>query len=91
MFGNSLELQYHTLSMLIKVYARCENKVLYRHVCIVFLPNPPIAMLELPSCLSHEWLTLLKRCYWLVRQNFLFQNFRNQKHYLSRHDFCRNL
>ena len=34
----------------------------------VFLPNPLIAILELPNCLSHEWLTLLKRCYWFVRQ-----------------------
>ena len=37
-------------------------------MCIVFLPNPPIAILELPHYLSHEWLTFLKRCYWLVRQ-----------------------
>ena len=37
----------------------CENKVLHRHVCIVFLPNPLIAILELPNCLSHEWLTFL--------------------------------
>ena len=34
-----------------------ESKVLHRHVRIVFLPNPPIAILELPNCLSHEWLT----------------------------------
>ena len=33
-------------------------------------PNPPIAILELPNCLSHEWLTFLKRCYWLVRQEY---------------------
>ena len=39
-------------------------------MCIVFLPNPPIAILELPNCLSHEWLTFLKRCYWLVRQEY---------------------
>ena len=44
----------------------CENKVLHRHVCIVFLPNPPIAILELPNCLSHEWLTFLKRCYFVA-------------------------
>ena len=37
---------------------------------LVFLPNPPIAILELPNCLSHEWLTFLKRCYWLVRQEY---------------------
>ena len=48
----------------------CENKVLHRHVCIVFLPNPPIAILELPNCFSHERLTFLKRCYWLVRQEY---------------------
>ena len=42
--------------------------ILHRHVCIVFLPNPPVAMLELPNCLSHEWLTFLK--YWLVRQEY---------------------
>ena len=54
--------------MLVKVL--CENKVLHRHVCIVFLLNPPIAILELPNCLSHEWLTFLKRCYWLVSQEY---------------------
>ena len=42
------------------VMAICENKVLHRHVCIVFLPNPPIAIAELPNCLSHECLTFLK-------------------------------
>ena len=47
-----------------------ENKVLRRHVCIVFLPNPPTAILELPNCLSHEWLTFLKRWFWLVRQEY---------------------
>ena len=47
-----------------------ENKVLHRHVCIVFLPNPPTAILELPNCLSHEWLTFLKRWFWLVRQEY---------------------
>ena len=36
----------------------------------MFLPNPPLAILELPNCLSHEWLTFLKRCYWLVRQKY---------------------
>ena len=47
-----------------------ENKVLH-NVCIVFLPNPPTAILELPNRLSHESLTFLKRCYWLARQEFL--------------------
>ena len=27
--------------------ALCKNMVLYCHVCIAFLPNPPIAILEL--------------------------------------------
>ena len=31
----------------------------HRHVCIVFLPNPPTTILELLNCLSHEWLTFL--------------------------------
>ena len=44
--------------MLVKAYA--ENKVFHRHVCVVLFPNPLIAILELPSCLSHEWLTFLK-------------------------------
>ena len=44
----------------------CKNKVLHRHVCIAFLPNPPIVILELPNCLSHEWLTFLKRCYLIL-------------------------
>ena len=47
-----------------------ENKVLHCHVCIVLLPNPPIAIVQLPNCLSHECLTFLKRCYWLVRQEY---------------------
>ena len=41
--------------------------VLRRHVCIVFLPNPPTTIPKLPSRLSHVWLTFLKRCNWLVR------------------------
>ena len=50
----------------------CENKVLHRHLCIVFLPNRPIVIHELPSCLSHEWLTFQKRCYWfIVRQEYI--------------------
>ena len=39
-------------------------------MCIVFLPNPAMAIRELPNCLNHEWLTFLKRCYWLVRQEY---------------------
>ena len=31
----------------------CKNMVLRRHVCIVFLPNPPIAILKLPNCSNH--------------------------------------
>ena len=58
-----------TILLIIYVSQRlCKSKVLHRHVYIVFLPNLPIAILELPNCLSHEWLTFLKRCYWLVRQ-----------------------
>ena len=48
----------------------CENKVLHRHVCIVFLPNLPIAILESPNYLGHKWLTFLKCCYWLIRQEY---------------------
>ena len=44
-----------------------KNKVLHRHVYIVFLLNPPMAILELPNYLSNQWLTFLKRSYWLVR------------------------
>ena len=47
-----------------------EYKVVHRHACIVFLPNPPIAIFELPSCLSRKWLTFLKRWYSLVRQEY---------------------
>ena len=43
----------------------CENKVLHRHVCIVLLPNPPIAILELPNCLSH-WMANFAK----VRQEY---------------------
>ena len=53
--------------MLVKVYA---SMGLHRHVCIVFLPNPSIAILELPNCLSYGWVTYLKRCYWLVGQEY---------------------
>ena len=30
----------------------------------------PISGYELPNCLSREWLTVLKRCYWLVSQEY---------------------
>ena len=39
--------------MLVKAYARIRSFV-HRHVCIMFLPNPPIAILELRNCLSHD-------------------------------------
>jgi hypothetical protein len=46
------------------------NLVLHRHVhvCIVFLPNPPIAISNLPYCSSHGKVTFLKHCFWLVGQ-----------------------
>ena len=60
-----------TIYLIIYVGQRlCKNMVLHRHVCIVFLPNPPIAILELPYCSSRAWLTFLKRFYWLVRQEY---------------------
>ena len=52
--------------MLVKVYARIRSFIL----TFVFLPNPPKAILKLPNCLGHEWLTVLKRYYWLVRQEY---------------------
>ena len=48
----------------------CKDKVLHLHVCIVFLPSSPITIPEIPNCLSHKWLTFLKRCHWLVRQEY---------------------
>ena len=42
----------------------CKNMVLHCHVRIVFLPNTPIPIVELPNCLSNGWLTKLKGCYW---------------------------
>ena len=48
----------------------CKDMDLHRHVCIVFWPNPPIAILELPNCLSYGRLTFLKRYYWLVGQEY---------------------
>ena len=30
--------------------------VFHRHMCIVFLPNSLIAILNLPNCLSRGWL-----------------------------------
>ena len=44
-----------------------KNMVLHRQVCIVFLPNPPIGILQLPYCPSRGRLNFLTRCYWLVR------------------------
>jgi hypothetical protein len=32
-------------------------------VCIVFLPNPPIAISNLPCCSSHGEVTFIKSCY----------------------------
>ena len=49
--------QYNSLLMLVKVYSR-------------FFQNPLIAILELLNCLGQEWLTFLKRCYCLVRQEY---------------------
>ena len=45
--------------MLVKVYA----KGLHRHVSKVFWPNPPIAILELPNCLSYG-------CYIVILMSF---------------------
>ena len=56
--------------MLVKIYGRYKNQVLPRHLCVVFLPNLPIEILKLPNCLSYEWLTFLKRCYLLIRQEY---------------------
>ena len=59
--------------MLLIIYvgqSLCENKFLHLHVCIVFLLNAPIAILELLNSLSQGWLTFLKRCCWLVRQEY---------------------
>ena len=54
---DSLELQYNSLSMLVKVYARMIKVpfIVMCHVCVVFLRHPPIAIVELPKCLSHEY------------------------------------
>jgi hypothetical protein len=41
-----------SLSMLVNKYLFI-NLLLHRHVCIVFLPNPPIAISNLPYCSSH--------------------------------------
>ena len=48
----------------------CKDTGLHRHVHIVFWPNPPITILELPNYLSYGWLTFLKRCYWLIGQEY---------------------
>ena len=42
--------------------------VLHHHMCIVFLPNTPLGILELPYCSSCRWLTFLKHCFWLVME-----------------------
>ena len=41
--------------------------VLHRQMCILFLPNPPIAILVLPNCSCRGWLTFLKRWCWLFK------------------------
>ena len=48
----------------------CNNIVLHRHVCIVFLPNPAIAILELPNCSRRGSLTFLKRWCLLVKREY---------------------
>ena len=51
----------NTLELIIYVgQSLCQNKVLHRHVCIVFLRSPLITILKLPNCFSHEWLTFSK-------------------------------
>ena len=53
---------------MVNVYAEIWSFVV---TCVfVFLLNSPIAILELPNCLRNGWLTFLKRCYWLVRQEY---------------------
>ena len=52
---------------MVMIYARIRS----------FMPNPPIAILELPQkCLSHEWQTFQKRCYWLVIGKNTISNWR---------------
>ena len=47
-------LQNHCIiNVLLIIYVSkplCKNLALHRHVCVVFLPNPPIAILELSNC-----------------------------------------
>ena len=55
--GEGLEIIIITIQFIIYVgQGLCKSKVLHRHACIVFLPNPPIAILEL--------ITQLMVCIW---------------------------
>ena len=47
----------------------CKNKVLHRHVRIVFWRNLPIAIPKLTNFLSHGCRTFVKR-YWFVEQKY---------------------
>ena len=53
---------YLNLSIIYVGQGLCKNKVVHRQVCVMFWPNPPIAILELPNCLSYGWLASLKGC-----------------------------
>ena len=53
--------------MLFNVYAKHGSSLSRAYV---FLLNPPMAILQLPYCSSHAWLTFLKCCYWLVWQEY---------------------
>ena len=44
------------------------NLVFHRHMCTVFLPNPPIVISLL--LMSHGYVTFLKHCCWLVGQKY---------------------
>ena len=45
-----------TMLLIIYVPQRSgKNTIFHRHVCIVFWPNPPVAILKLPNCSSHGW------------------------------------
>ena len=53
-----------------------------RHcVCIMFLPNPPIAIAELLNGLSHEWLTFLLVIY---RQEYTVGTWRYEGSFLRK-------
>ena len=54
--------------VLVNVYAKI--MALYHHVCIVFLPNPVIEILEIRYGSSRGWLTLLQLCYWLAWKEY---------------------